>query len=228
MRDVLDVLAGNTSVEAVARHHGLKAVEVEADRARLVSALARSLDQPRSRRGGRFVAALGVIGLILAVVAAPSSAWAQLVTFNANSPAVTADVNSNFQQLRSWLEQKVGTVGTSNITAAGAITTPSLNAGTAAVTGNVTIGGTLTTTGQIFANGGITGNSVVINGVNLRAKPGNDGTVNCDTYCAGAFATFTGSCLGAKLPGGQFTSDCGYSPGLLPNGQQLLCLCATY
>ena len=227
LRDVLDVLAGASTIDAVANRHGLEAARVEADRARLVSALARGLEQTHARRRWRVGAALG-LGLIVAGLAVPSAAWAQLVTFSANTPAIAAQVNGNFQQLRTWLEQKVGPVGTSDITTSGAITASSLTVGTAAVSGNSTIAGTLTTTGQISANGGLTGSNVVINGVNLRPKPNNNGTTNCDSYCSGSFLGFTGSCLGAKLPTGQYTADCAYAQGLLPAGQQLLCLCATY
>ena len=198
----------------------------------MVGALANALEQAPRRRW-RAGAVLGVV-LIAAGLVVPSSAWAQLVTFSANTPAIATQVNGNFQQLRTWLEQKVGPVGTDNITtsgtivSAGAITAPSLSVGTAAVSGNSTIGGTLTTTGQIIANGGITGSNVVVNGVNIRPKALNNGTTNCDSYCNGSFLGFTGSCLGAKLPSGLFTADCAYAPGLLPAGQQLLCLCATY
>ena len=55
----------------------------------------------------------------VAVALVSSLAWAQLVTFNADEPAFASDVNGNFNQLKTWLEQKVGAVGTSTITANG-------------------------------------------------------------------------------------------------------------
>lgn len=61
-----------------------------------------ALERARRRRG------LGWLGLAVLVSA---SAWAQLVTFAPDSPARADEVNQNFQQLKTWLEQKVGAVG---------------------------------------------------------------------------------------------------------------------
>ncbi|MDP1922369.1 MAG: hypothetical protein Q8L14_39380 [Myxococcales bacterium] len=54
--------------------------------------------------------------VFLAVALVSVTAWGQLVTFNPDEPARADQVNSNFAQLRNWLEQKVGPVGTSTIT----------------------------------------------------------------------------------------------------------------
>ncbi len=106
---------------------------------------------------------------------------------------------------------------------AGSLTTGgALNVGTAAVSGNATVAGSLTVTGSITGTG-------ALNGVTIRVKNGNNGTTTCDNFClSSSFGTFVGSCLGARLPNGQYTADCGYAPGALPVGQQLTCLCATY
>lgn len=81
----------------------------------------------------------------VAVALVSSLAWAQLVTFNADEPAYASAVNGNFNQLKTWLEQKVGTVGTNTIT-----------------TGQVVIGAasnqttlTVNATGQLQATGGL-------------------------------------------------------------------------
>lgn len=44
------------------------------------------------------------------VVLGASLARAQLVTFQADQPALAGEVNGNFTQLRTWLENKVGVV----------------------------------------------------------------------------------------------------------------------
>ncbi len=162
-------------------------------------------------------------GLLLALL--PTGAFAQLVTFAPDQPAFASQVNGNFQQLKTWLEAKVGVATTSGIetpslTTAGAVQAGSVAAATVTAT-NTTVSGALSVTGTMTANG-------TINGVNIRRKPGNNGTTNCDQYCLQNFAGFTGSCLGARLASGQYTSDCAFTPGQLPSGQEHLCLCATY
>lgn len=63
--------------------------------------------QLRAAKRRRWVLAVLVLGA--------SAAWAQLVTFQANKPAVAADVNGNFSMLKAWLEQKVGAAGDPNV-----------------------------------------------------------------------------------------------------------------
>ncbi len=58
----------------------------------------------RARRSRRW---LWLTGLALL----SATAWAQLVTFAPDAPARADEVNQNFQQLKTWLEAKVGTVG---------------------------------------------------------------------------------------------------------------------
>lgn len=56
------------------------------------------------------------VGLVAALVLVAGTAWGQLVVFSADTPAKAAEVNQNFDQLKTWIEQKVGTVGTSVVT----------------------------------------------------------------------------------------------------------------
>ena len=49
--------------------------------------------------------------LVAAAVVVAGLAFAQLTTFTADTPAMANAVNGNFTQLRTWIEQKVGTVG---------------------------------------------------------------------------------------------------------------------
>lgn len=184
---------------------------------------------------------------MVALVVFGGAAWAQvrsLIVFTPDTPAVAADINANFDTLRFWLEQKVGPVNstslaTGTVSATSATLTGPVNANSASIAGTVTAGtlsttdtlsagtanvsGVLTVSNVINANGGVTG---AINGMNIRVKPGNNGTTGCDNFCLnGQFGTFQGSCLGSKLNTGQFTSDCSFVPG---NGNPMLCLCATY
>lgn len=56
------------------------------------------------------------VGLMVALVLVAGTAWGQLVVFSPDTPAKASEVNQNFGQLKQWLEQKVGTAGTSVVT----------------------------------------------------------------------------------------------------------------
>lgn len=81
--------------------------EVEALRAELKD-LRLKVEAPRRRT--RWLA----LGVAIALVS--TFAWAQLVPFNPDEPARAETVNGNFNQLKTWLEQKVGAVGSNTIT----------------------------------------------------------------------------------------------------------------
>lgn len=88
----------------------------------------------RVRRGERLGRLQWFAAIALGLVAGSGSVVAQqtgLIQFQAGGVASAADVNGNFSLLQSWIEEKVGTVGTSAITATGNIST----------TGTVTAGG---------------------------------------------------------------------------------------
>lgn len=57
--------------------------------------------------------------LIAGVFVAATGAFAQLTVFTADSPALATQVNGNFNQLKTWLEQKIGATGTANVTVTG-------------------------------------------------------------------------------------------------------------
>lgn len=86
-----------------------------------------------------------------------STAWGQLVVFSADTPARAAEVNQNFDQLKTWLEQKVGAVGTSVVT----FTTPLAGAQleNLTVTGGKLADGTVTSVK--IADNSITGADVL-------------------------------------------------------------------
>jgi hypothetical protein len=230
------LVSGEVSVEAFAAQQGVTVEEARALREKGFSRL-----ETRKRRSWRGAALAFVLVLV------PGAALAQLVTFQADQPAQASQVNGNFNQLRTWLEGKVGTVGVAGITtttvlASSSITTAgALTAGATTVNGNLTVSGTtglsgtttagtlsattLTATTATLTNATIT--TGTINGVNIRVKAGNNGSVNCDSYCANAgFGGFAGACVGIKLPAGTFSNDCAFVPGAGPG--QLTCLCATF
>lgn len=72
------------------------------------------VEQLESQRRRRVRSAFVFIAVALVSV----TAWGQLVVFAPDAPARADEVNTNFTQLRNWLEQKVGPVGTSTITLA--------------------------------------------------------------------------------------------------------------
>ncbi len=113
------------------------------------------LREGRRRRRRALVAVALLVG-----IAAPLS-WAAdgncpnglPFCFAADAPARASDVNHNFAQLKEWLEAKVGSTASSNLTAgavsassltvSGSTTLGSTTASGATVTGNATVNGTL-------------------------------------------------------------------------------------
>lgn len=112
----------------------MTARELELTRAAFVDGL-KTAAEPRVPRFGK--ARL----LAAAVVVVATGAFAQLVTFAADTPAQASQVNANFTQLRTWLEQKVGTVGNGNVTT-GALTSTSVSTGNVTSTGSASFGAT--------------------------------------------------------------------------------------
>lgn len=100
-----------------------------------VAALRAKVEAPRRRRW---------LPLMLAVGLFSTLASAQLVTFTADQPAIADQVNANFNQLKTWLEQKVGTVGSSTITTNSIV----VGSGTTATLGS-------NSSGQLTLSGGL-------------------------------------------------------------------------
>jgi hypothetical protein len=101
--------------------------------------------------------------LVLAALVIGTGAFAQLTVFSANSPAIASDVNGNFNQLKTWLEEKVGAVGTATVTAG------SVNATSLAVVNGITAGtvdaGSITTAGAVNAGSITTAGAVNANSI---------------------------------------------------------------
>lgn len=103
----------------------------------------------------------------LAQAACSQTLPSPLVTLCADTPAVASEVNGNFQQLVSWVQQKVGTVGNANISTAGTLST-----------GAISSSGAVTATGAVTSSGAVTGASLSTAG-NLTASRliVNDGVI---------------------------------------------------
>ncbi len=164
--DVVAVLSGKRTVGQVAREHGVSEAEVEAWRALYVGGLEHAAAGASRLRGPVRRVAL-VASASLAAVLASGFAFAQtttcsqtltmpLVTLCADQPARASDVNGNFAQIVSWVNQKVGTVGSANVAITGTLNvtgTTTLGATTtgALTSGAQTVNGTVTTTGRIMS-----------------------------------------------------------------------------
>ncbi len=137
--ELVSLVAGDLDPATLAARHGVTEGEVLRWCAAFVTGMRAGVGGRAlvRRRQFRWVFAAG---LGLATVA-----FAQLTVFSPNAPAIASQVNGNFNQLKTWLEQKVGTVGSANIT-----TTGSVAAASVAATGEVSAG-SLSTTGSLSA-----------------------------------------------------------------------------
>ncbi|MDP3233118.1 MAG: hypothetical protein Q8N26_10120 [Myxococcales bacterium] len=188
--------------------------EVEVLRAEL-EALRSKVEAPRRRT--RWLP----LGVGIALVS--TFAWAQLVTFSPDAPARADEVNGNFNQLRTWLEQKVGAVGSNTITTGG------IAIGAAGPT-QVTLGGNgsgqLTVTGGLaLAEGtGIASNrlAAVTSVVNLNTNNFSSGFLEGTFADPGGtiviMASATGWCSTAGRIGMQVRVD-----GVLQGTMRVLC-----
>lgn len=95
---------GSTTLEAIARAHGLPPEHLRA-----FEALQAEVDRRRARRWraalavGASVLALGLTGRALAAGPCTQTLPSPLNTLCADSPALASELNANFQQLRDWI-----------------------------------------------------------------------------------------------------------------------------
>lgn len=238
---MLQLLTGLTTPEQFSERFGLPLDEVNALKARGLSRVDALFAPPRPRRRwGRL--AVGALAVLV-----PTLAFAQLVSFVPDTPAKADEVNGNFNQLRTWLEQKVGVVGSNaistgavtatSLTSSGTISTASLSSSGAVSAASANLSGALSAnslniTGNAAVGGSLTVNgTATLNGITLRVKNGNNGSVSCDAFClSSSFNGFgpQGACVGIKLPSGQFSADCGFVAGTVPMGTQVTCVCASF
>ncbi len=95
--------------------------------------------------------------VVAAVMVVAGLAFAQLTTFAADTPAMANEVNGNFTQLRTWIEQKVGTVGSASV----AVTGPATFQGSATFSGG--LNANTISTSSVSATG-VSAGSVAISG----------------------------------------------------------------
>ena len=126
-----------------------------------------------------------VVGLLIA-----SAAFAQLTTFQPDAPALASQVNGNFNQLKLWLEQKVGAVGTANVTTTGSLTAGSVSATSLAVATTLTAGAVTATSiasSTIVSGtvrGGFTSRCTANSATQIACTP-PWGSGACGTTCGG-------------------------------------------
>lgn len=160
--DIAALLRGTVTTRALAERHHVSEADVELWKELVLRGL-----EARPRRS-RALPALAAAGLLVVGVLATrafagtcaSTLPAPLVTLCQNEPALASELNGNFNQLVTWVQQKVGTVGTAGITttsinassiSTNSVSTNSLTAsGGANISGSVTIGGNLTVQGTSF------------------------------------------------------------------------------
>ena len=132
--DLVSVLAGELDLPAFAARHGVTVEEATRLRAAFVGGMKAST-RSAVRRSPRFRWVLAASALVA------TAAFAQLVVFQPDSPALATQVNGNFTQLRTWLENKVGPVGSATATLSDAD-----------VTGRVAFGSTTRQMLNLFAS----------------------------------------------------------------------------
>jgi hypothetical protein len=134
------------------------------------------------------------VGLVAALVLVSGSAWAQLIPFAPDTPAMASEVNQNFNLLKQWIEQKVGTVGTSVVT----FTTPLAGSQLENLTVTAAKLADATITSAKIADGAITSADIA------------DGTIanadlDADTRCPTSARTDVGQCIFLRPANGAYT-----------------------
>lgn len=163
--DVLHLLAGTTTAQALAEKHGVTLEEVARWRsvylAGLEAATRAAKQRPRLGRRLAMVAAIVLVGFVSREALSASCAAPGFFTnlglnyFCPNDPAIASQVNANTQQLVTLVQQKVGTLGP----AAGGnanIATGVVTATGASITGAATLSGTTNLTGSTNITGALT------------------------------------------------------------------------
>ncbi len=165
----------------------------------------------------RLVAALlaaGLLGFVgrgmaQSMCTAPSPWSSSLVLFCADTPARAADVNQNFSALLGFIQQKVGAVGSTNLTVTGA---SALQGGLTVTGGTTSITGVTTVTGATTVNGPLQATSLKTTLVSV--VPTTNATLNATNFSpTDLTASFTVPAGGATVEfhyalGGDTTGPC--------------------
>jgi hypothetical protein len=111
--ELVSLLAGETTAEQLAQHHGVQVADVERSKRAFVEGLKAGSESKVPRR-------FGARALIAAALVVASAAFAQLTVFQPDTPAQASTVNANFSQLRTWIENKVGSTASNDVSIAAA------------------------------------------------------------------------------------------------------------
>lgn len=112
--DLVALLSGDVTAQSLAERHGVSIEEVEGWKKAFLLGLAAGAEAPVVRRPMKHRA------LVAAAAVLATAAFAQLTVFQANSPANAAEVNGNFTQLKTWIENKVGVTSSNDVSIAAA------------------------------------------------------------------------------------------------------------
>lgn len=203
---VIALLSNEKSVAQVAQEHGVSEAEVASWRELYLQG-ARSTAQRTPWRPGKGSALWGVALASLGALSYAGVAFAQsvtcsqtlpapLVTMCANGPALASDVNGNFQAVYNWINQKVGTPGTNNVSIGGTATVSGVTTlqSNASVAGNLSVTGASTFGNNVTISGNESFGAATRQMINLWNSDYGIGVQNSTTYfrSGGNFAFFRG------------------------------------
>lgn len=141
-----------------------------------------------TRRRVRWLAGASVLALVIAPLALAANGACPNglpFCFAADAPALASEVNTNFAQLKEWVELKVGPVDAGTVTASGATI-----AGAAGVSGQATVG-SLVVQGVSQLNGDLT--------LSASARVRTQATAWCDCEYAAQVTTRGGMVSSASV-----------------------------
>jgi transposase-like protein len=151
-------LRSGRSLSELSAELGVPVTELELWRA-MYEATQQEAERRAAKTRVQMVAGLAV-ALALGTFFFSGDAWAQscpqtlpapMITFCPDAPALAQQVNGNFQQLATWVQQKVGPLGSNNVVVNGSLTvsSPDGGAGTVNLIGNPSFSGSPTVSGSM-------------------------------------------------------------------------------
>lgn len=206
LQTVNRAIASGRPLEQLSAELGMSLEELVAWRS-VYEAARRDVSRSSKKRWLGAVAAIALVLLTPRVMAAGTCAQtlpAPLITFCADEPALASDVNSNLQQLVNWVQQKVGTVGTADLTTTGNISAANISAA------NINASGAL----RLNATDPGSGTQITWN---RSANQGETNFVNLRGLGSGGFSFFTGTTVANAVqiasisPGGKLRAIGGVS-----------------
>ncbi len=130
LQTVNRAIASGRPLEQLSGELGMSVDELVAWRS-VYEAARRDVSRSSKKRWLGAIVGIALVLLTPRVMAAGTCAQtlpSPLVTLCADEPALASEVNGNFQQLVTWVQQKVGTVGTADLTTTGTLNAANINA----------------------------------------------------------------------------------------------------